>query len=241
MKILKRLFLVVVTIVIFTFLTAGYLGFVPVLSQIFGSDKPNDMGIYYDKNHLKKAQEKTKISYRALPSSTPLEKSLQFKNPTRVDADFSDQEITALANTQPWRYFPFASLQIKFDDGNYVRVSGFILKDKINDCLVALEVPSEARQYINKLVKYIPSRLPFYLVGKAAMDENKLSVFEVESLTLGRLKFPLSSINKYRPQIVGFIQKSLTSINGFYAKYAHPQEGQFKLEGDFPALQLSVQ
>ncbi len=241
MKTLKDIVLITLIIIVIGVLTIGYLGFIPILSQIFGSDKPNDMGIYYDKNHLKKAVEKTRITYRALPSSTSLEKSLQFQNPIRVDTDFSDHEITALANTQPWRYFPFTKLQIKFDDDNYVRISGIILKDKINDCLVAIDVPNEARQYIAKFIKFLPQRMPFYIVGKAAMDENRLSIFEVESLKLGRLNIPVSSINKYRPQIVNFIQESLTLIDGFYAKYAHPLDGQLKFEGNLPALQLSVQ
>ena len=242
----------------------GYLGLVPGVSTLFGSDKPRDLGIRYANEDKESARAKSQIVYETLPSDIPPQNSIQRMGKREISAEFTSAEATALMNNRPWKYFPYKNIQIKFNKDGSAEVSGIVLKDKIPGYGAYIGAPKEALDFA---IKYLPANPVFYLKMKAGLKDNKVSIFEPQIFELGRVSIPvnlflsfappsligqtfavdiggmisdLSKVKNKRDLIITYINGRISSIPGFYAKTASISDNKLLFDGTLAEKEATV-
>ena len=252
----KFLLILLIIIVLIPVSLLTYLGFMPVLSSLFGTDKPRDLGINFTKEDLKNVREKSQVEYTVLPDSNIPEDTRRFIGERKVNAEFTSSEITATLNNQPWKLWPYTNVQIRFNGDGSGEISGVLLKDKVPSYAETIGVPPEA---IDFAMKYLPNNPVFYVKMKATLENNKVGEFNPQSFEIGRMPMPLnlflaiggqSLVNKAYAQSLGDMEKDLSKvqnkkaqiisfINGrlnggfgkFYAKKAYFGENKLYFDG----------
>jgi hypothetical protein len=109
----------------------GYLGFVPGVSALFGSDKPRNLGITYTEADRGKAYEKNGVIAAALPKTKNIADSIRYEGKKEVSFTMTNAEITALINSSKWEYMPISELQINIHTDGVAEASGILHIDKI--------------------------------------------------------------------------------------------------------------
>jgi hypothetical protein len=258
----KVLLIIVAVIVLIVFLLLGYLGFIPGLSNLMGSNKPRDLGITYTEADRQSARDKSQVEYQALPDNTPDELSLQRIGSRPVTASFTSAEITALMNDRPYKYWPYEDVQMKFNADGSVEVSGSLIKDRVPGYAAAIGIP---KNVVERVMYYLPAHPVYYVKGKASLSENRVAIFEPEKFELGRMPMPLgmilsqsnSSMTAYaldtgelsgelaqtsgkKGKIIGYINDRLASIKGFFAKNAYCRENELYFDGMLNERELTT-
>jgi hypothetical protein len=248
-------------LLIVSVLILGYLGFVPVISNLFGSNKPKDLGIKHTETDRNSARIKGQVEWVALTEGEGGGGGYQLAGRRAVKTEFSSAEISALMNNRPWKYWPYKDVQVKFNKDGSGEISGIFLKDRLVGYGAKIEAPKEAVVFAQKL---LPTNTVFYLKGKAALKENEVILFEPEVFELGRLSLPvkmflsrgltkevlaieinqltedLAKIQNKKGLIVNYINQRLGQLNGFYAKEARAEEDKLIFEGSLPEREMTV-
>jgi hypothetical protein len=189
---MKKLFLLVLLLIIFLPVFAlGMMGFIPGLSSILGADKPRDLGVKYTTADLSSVRSKSQIEYATLPPSNSPLQTRQFIGAREITGEFSSAEITATLNNQNWVHWPYKNVQIKFNADGSGEISGILIKNKLPGYAAAIGIPTEALTFV---MKYLPTDPVFYVKMKATLENNKVGIFEPQSLQIGRITLPLGMI-----------------------------------------------
>lgn len=262
MKFLIKFFLLstIITLLL-PVLILGYFGFIPGISNIFGSNKPRDLGIRYSEADRASARNKSQIEYAVLAEGQGGEGGYQLSGSRAVKAEFSSAEISALMNNRPWKYWPYKDVQVKFNKDGSGEISGIFLKDRLVGYGAKIGAPKEAVAFVQK---FLPVNPVFYVKGRAALIDNKVTIFEPEAFELGRIKLPvnmflskvlvkevlaievgdlsgeLSKIQNKRAIIIDYINNRLASLSGFYAKNARFEENKLIFEGNLSEKEMTV-
>ncbi|OGD65168.1 hypothetical protein A2215_02460 [Candidatus Berkelbacteria bacterium RIFOXYA2_FULL_43_10] len=258
----KALLIIAGVIVLIVLLLLGYLGFIPGLSTLMGSNKPRDLGVTYTDADRQAARDRSQVEFQALPADTPDELSLQRIGSRPVTASFSSSEITALMNDRPYKYWPYKDVQIKFNADGTTEVSGALIKTRVPGYCAAIGIPKEM---VAKIMHYLPSEPIYYVKGKASLVDNKVAIFEPEKFELGRMPLPVgmflskadSSMTAYaldtnelssdlskasgkKAIIINYINDHLASIKGFFAKSAYSSEDKLNFDGNLNETELTT-
>lgn len=251
----KLIILILLIIVLAPVVVLGMTGLVPGLSSLLGTDKPRDLGIMYSPADLQSCRSKSQLQYETLDTIDPAG-SRQFSGARQVTAEFSSAEITATLNNQPWTYWPYRNIQVKFNADGSGEVSGTLLKDRVPGYAAAIGIPSQAVDFV---MKFFPANPVFYVKGKAALAENQVAVFEPQAFAIGRISLPvdrflalrgpdliapayaldiggmigeLGKVQDKKGLIVGYINGRLSSAFGsFYAKSAYFADDKLVFDG----------
>jgi len=262
---MKKLFLIFLLILILVpVFILGYLGLLPGLSALLGTNKPRDLGIKSTLTDLTSARGKSQIVYEVLPPETPPEKSREFSGSRPVKAEFSSAEVTALLNNRHWKYWPYENVQVKFNSDGSGEISGVLLKDLLPGYGAKIGAPKEA---IDLAMKFLPANPVFYVKGKATLSDNKVSLFEPEKFEIGRLSLPvemflsllppalvknvyaadtgdlageLAKVQNKRALIINYINQRIAQLSGFYAKSAYFAENKLVFDGNLSEKEATV-
>lgn len=242
----------------------GYLGFIPGLSNVFGSNSPRDLGVKYTEADRSSARAKTQIEYTVLPPETPVALSIQRFGSRAVNAEFSSNEISALMNNRPWKYWPYKNVQVKFNADGSAEVSGSLIKERIPGYMAAIDIPQEV---IDLTMKFLPPDPVFYVKGKATLQNNQVAIFEPQNFEIGRLPIPLGPILSFIPSlspkasfaanlddlnsqlsqvknkralIIDYINQRLKTITGFFSKNAGFGDNKLTFDGTLPQKEATV-
>src|SRR5688572_397367 len=129
-RVLKRIILIVAIPLGLIILVLGYLGFVPGVSAMFGSDKPVDLGVTPTDADRVRANQKFEQTMVELNGSTGLS-VLQ-----RADVESIDVRVTgAEAAAHIMERHPFSHLQIKVHADGSFESSGKIDRGRISGYL----------------------------------------------------------------------------------------------------------
>jgi hypothetical protein len=253
---MKFFFFLILLIILIPVVFLGFLGLMPGLSTLMGTDKPRDLGITYTQENLKSVRAKSQIEYKTLPDSAIPSQTRQFSGKREVSTEFTSAEITATMNNQPWKLWPYKNVQVEFNADGSAEVSGILLKDKISAYATVIGAPQQA---IDFAMKYLPANPVFYVKMTATLTDNKIGVFEPQTFEIGRIPLPvsmflamggdkliktayaqdpqamlleLSKISDKRQLIINFINDRLTGDFGnFYAKKAFFGNDKLSFEG----------
>jgi len=119
-KLMKMVVTLIVLLVVGAVLVLGYLGFVPGLSSVFGSDKPRDLGVTYTAQDKASFDQKIGGTFQTMTEPASDGKTLVFTDKkTAVNKSFTQEELTARLAAAEWKYMPLSSPQLRIkDDGS---------------------------------------------------------------------------------------------------------------------------
>lgn len=235
MKVLLGMFLGVLAIVFVLVMVAGYFGFVPGVSSLFGSSKPRDLAVVGTQTDYQSARQKSNIQRVDLPAGTPPEQSLKFTGQHPANFNLTDNEVTALLNTKSWRYFPVHECQVRFNADGTGEFSGILELDTLKDYAAARGYSEEDFEVVTEWVSrfaVVQKEMPFYIKGTASVGSPM--EFDVQKLELGRFSVPPSQLNDRKAQIINLIQEGLSRINGFSINKFNISNGQMHFDGTLP-------
>lgn len=237
---LRGIIIVLVAVIGAIVLAFGYLGFVPGVSSLFGSDKPRDLGIKATAADLQSANGKSGVKLVELPpSSTPVG-SIRYSGQVPVDNSFTDKELTALAGNSKWKYNPFQDVQIKIGNDGTVEASGILKVDRLQGYAAATGVSSEVVNAVMDKLELLPnSSPPFYIRGEGSVTNNGVSE-DIQQLEIGRVSVPSSLISDNKGAITSFLNDKITKIPGLSVKSATLSNGSVKFDGTLPATEETV-
>jgi len=230
---MKKIFYTFAILLILIILVLGYLGFVPGVSSIFGSNKPRDLGISARSSDEQSMAAKLDIKYTVLSSASSPQASLQLSGSKKLDTIFSDRELTGLMAQyeKAWKYYLISDAQVRFNADGTGEVSGILNVDRIYGYAAAAGLTAEeVKPWLDK-VKIFTSNPPIYLKGKAE-TKNGVLTGELQTLEIGRLPVP-ASILPNNAVMVDFIQNRLTKL-GIKIQNASIESGKVNFQGAIP-------
>lgn len=235
LKVLKILLLVVLIPVAVVVLILGYLGFVPGLSHLMGSDKPRDLGVVATAEDLKSAYGKSKETILELPASTPDSESVKFEGATTLNVSFTQQELTAFFNDCRWKYCMMTDSQMRTNPDGSVEVSGMLHLDRMEGYGRRFKLPMEQIKTAMDALKLAPASIPFYAKSDKPTGANGHVDLNLSSVEFGRLPVPSGLIADHDADVNGFVDGQISQVNGFSMKSADFNGGTLNFVGDYPA------
>jgi hypothetical protein len=218
----------------------GYLGFIPGIATIFGSDKPRDLNISYTSDDLKNSVEKIGTNLNSLPAgNTKVEDSVSYEGFRSINTSLSSQEITAYINNEKWKYFPVKDVQIKFNNDDSVEISGLIIKDRLENYIKATKVKDSEYSEIKKYLIVPVNTVPFYVKGNIEIVNNKVTL-NSETLEIGKLTIDNAVINNNKTAFQQFIEDRINFIPNLKVTSGKINDGKLSLIGTVPEKELSA-
>lgn len=232
MKLIKIILGSVLALVIVAVLVLGYLGFIPGLSHIFGSDKARDLGVRTTSESLGSASKKIMLAavtgsvFNGSAPGTPV----SLAGSHSVDVNLSSEEITSLLQEMFYNLNQIAQdLQIKINSNGTVEASGILNFQKLNQFI------SDPR--LDEVIKYAKkyqifgSTAIFYISGSGSVTNNQASV-NISQVQIGRVNVPIKNdMNQVADTLV---QRNIRNVPGFSIDSASFNNGQLHLVGQLP-------
>lgn len=238
MGFLKIFGIAVLAVMVVLVLVGGYFGFIPGVSNIFGSNKPRDLGAVYAQSDYQSARNKMGTNITELPPEAPPEQSIRITNINNVNINLTQNEVNAIVNINEWKYYPVTNCQVNIHTDNTVEFSGIILKDRVENCAKALGASDNDIQVLMSYVRYVPTNPIVYFVGTFTIIENKVTILEVNELQIGRLSF-LNQFQEKRVQIIQIVESWLAQSANFKIRTCRFVNGQLQYEGSIPDVAIS--
>ena len=236
MKVVLGIFIGIVTVVVVIVLVAGYFGFVPGISNIFGSNKPRDLGVTATHADYLSVTAKDQIQRIDLPADTPPDQSLSFSGTQGANFNITQAEATALLNYNPWPYFALKDCQVRFNDDGTGEMSGILEIDKMHDYAIGRGYSDTDYNNILKYVQtysVVQKEMPFYVKGTGSVVNGVIS-FDFTKLEIGRLSIPVSQLNDHKASLLDAANKAMSKVPGFSVKNFSIEGGQMHFDGTLP-------
>ena len=232
---MKKLFSFILILIFVLVFFLGYIGFIPVISEILGTNKPKDLGIKYSDSDKTTAVEKLQVKFSQL-SPNAKEKGLVLKGFHPVDKTFSSQELTALADTRQKQFglFPFKNAQIKINKDGTAEGSAVLEFNTAVDFLQDLGVSlKQINQAVDKF-KILKGEIPVYL--KVSGDvSNNVSNIAVKSVEISKIRVPQPLVNLYGPNLNNLVEDVIAKRKPHYGiKSLKIEDGKVHFNGTSP-------
>ena len=253
---MKRILVRIIIVVIIILLIGGYLGFIPGISNLFGSNRPRNLGVNCDPKDFESAKRKTGVSFIALEPNSPLKDSIKFSGKRSINTQLTSEELTSLVREIKWKYLPLKKISMKVNNDGYLETSSVIEGSKVTAALKAYNIipetsfmiPSiyenvyalDGKEGINKFYstidmvsKFLKSNPSFYTKAKANIYNNKLIDFKIDAVYLGRLN--ITGIAKTSEgSIKGLIEDMLNNTPGLFISSLTFKDMKVHMEGTIP-------
>jgi len=235
-RFLKWLSITLGVLIIIIVLVGGYFGLVPGVSSIFGSDKPEDLGVTYTEADRLSGRAKAGWEVNELSSDLPPEESYSFTGQNAVDTTFNQRELTAWAN-DPWTYFPLSDCQIRVNDDNTVEFSGRLNIGKLHEWIDAMGVADQYSELIDDYLRWFMwGNPPFYVKLSASVANGQVINPQIYSAHVGRFSVPTSLIEGNIDELVDYAMWQANNIDGFSVEAAEIVDGGINFVGTMPAV-----
>lgn len=220
-KVLKVIGFLFLTSIIVVVLVLGYLGFVPGVSALFGSNKPRNLGVKYTAKDLETAQ--TKLGQKVVePQGNPYE---HFKNAPghEVDTTLTQEEYSAHIE----QIHPVSDFQIKLD-GESFEMSGRIDKSRIPAFVRTWGITEASDgEILDAINKFYPGDPVFYLAGTGGAKKDDLQV-NITKAELGRLPIPA---DQAREVVEAYTELLFNQVPGFSVEESTVENGKLHFKG----------
>lgn len=203
-RIIKTVLMLIVLVLVGAVFYAGWLGFIPGLSSLLGANKPRDLGVTYvpadlDSFMAKKKMQQLELDYADAPTnpSDPDYKYV-FTDPVAIDEVFTQEEVTARINETTWSGMPFTNVQVKFNDGGNIEISGKILSDKVKEFIATIGGVGYSDEDVDTGLKWL-NRMAgdpaVYINAEAQVVDNRLQL-TINEAKINRWTAPADAANR---------------------------------------------
>jgi len=211
---MKTIGVIIVILLIGAVLVLGYMGFVPGLSDLMGTNKPRDLGVKYTNSDLASINAKTGVTYTTLPSSTPAEDSEVVSGSHPLQTTVTQEEITAMVNDHSgkWKAYPVSDAQVKINDDGTMEMTGVLRVDRLEEYIAATGASGEEVEQALSAAKTFGANPSFY--GKWDLQVvNGQVTGDIEKLTIGNVDVPQNQLDEYKPLLFDAIEGRLRQLN----------------------------
>lgn len=233
MKFLKWFGITIGAIVIVAVLVLGYLGFVPGVSNLFGSNKPKDLGVTYTEADYASAHARNGTTHTVLPSGTTSENSITFSGQHPVNTTYTQAEMNALINYRRWEFYPLKDCQLRINPDNTVEFSGVIIIDRIKGYLEGLKQDENNLDVITNYLKFIPGNPAFYIRGTLEVSNGQIINTQIIQFKVGNLSLT-KQVQDNLLKIIDAAYSQINSYPGFTINTLKFVNGQVQFIGTLP-------
>ncbi len=237
-RVLKAVLGVFAFLLLGVVLFAGWLGLVPGLSLIMGSNTAKDLGVHYTDADFSSYQAKTSavfIDFSEAPDNPakPGKKAVFAVPKTTTDMTLTDQEITAALNSINWAWMPLNNPQVKFSDGS-LEASGTINMAHITDFVHFIGGVGYDDAAVQKAVDYgkkTVGNAPIYIKAAASVENDTLTL-QLQEVKIGRFTVPKDIANKV---LRTGTTNAIVKADNFEAKKVTFTNGELHFSGTYPS------
>lgn len=225
---------ILVIIVLGVVLVGGYFGFIPGVSNLFGSNKPKDLGVKYTQADYQSGHAKTGSVITDLPSNASPEQSIKYSGSHPVNITFTQAEFNALINNHPWKYYPFKDCQFRINADGTAEFSAVLLTDRLSDYAKSTGTSTLSAKIIEDYLSKVPGNPTVYTKGKASIVNGQIVNSDISEFQVGRISVPADQLQSNKSSFVSTAQQQMKTIPGFSVKNFSMANGQVKFEGTLP-------
>ncbi|MFA4827305.1 MAG: hypothetical protein WC596_03615 [Candidatus Shapirobacteria bacterium] len=222
--------LIILLLLSLPILFVGYLGFIPRISSILGSNQPRDLGVKATSADLDSVNRQNGIAYQKLADNSP--SSILYSGQKDVSVSLTSPEITALANSPKWKYYLVKDVQIKINPDGSGEVSGILLLDRLPGYLEAAGLSSELAKTAADAL-HLQGNPPFYFKGMVTVTDNQITL-NTQKIEIGRVPIPSKFIIDNQFYLVELANARRQSVPGLNIKSLNLSDGKFNFIGTIP-------
>ncbi len=231
-KIPNKWLIIAAVFILVPILILGYLGFVPLVSDIMGATTPVDLGVKVTEKDYASASAKLGRERETLPASKTPEESLKFTGSHKVDTEFTQEEATVTMQTRKYRYNPIGNdFQVRFNDDGTVEASGTLKLSNFRKYGKATGVSDEQADEIMGKAGLIKVNPAFYVKGTGYVANNRVYL-DVKEAKLGRLSLPSDALESN--YVKRFVEDRIENIPGLDVESLKVEDGKLKFNGNYP-------
>ncbi|HOQ99563.1 MAG TPA: hypothetical protein PLJ35_12145 [Anaerolineae bacterium] len=225
--------IVILLIVGVVVLGLGYLGLVPGVAGLFGSDRPRDLGVRYTAADLASGNAKSGTKTTALPAGSAPQASYQSGGSIPVQAAFTDEELTAIIaeRAKQWAYFPVSDAQIKIGDDGTVQAAGVLRVDRAYGCATALGFSTQAVDTALSTLKVLNGNVPVYVRGTGSVSNGQV-IADLQQVEVGRLTVPAGLLGD--KALIATTIEQVIEASGVSANSVTFANGELRFDGSKP-------
>lgn len=228
MSTLKKVGLGVLGVIVLLVLVAGYFGFVPGVSAVFGSNKARDLGVVATPELYKAVNDKLALVRTGDPLTAG---TVSYSGSHALTGSFSSEEITSAIAEGTWKNDPIAGdFQMKIHADGSVEAAGLLDRARLDDYLRATGF-TDVLAYTGTF-SMLPAQVPFYVSGTASITNNKLDL-QLTSAELGRLPLPTNAAAASAVESV--VDRRIAAIPGLNISSLTFSNGELNFKGMYPA------
>lgn len=230
---MKKLLKIIIVLVLLAVLVLGYLGFVPGLSALMGTNKPIGLGAVISTESLNSADSKVNVTRQAMAGQAPAGKNIVYEGSHIANVSLSSDEFSSLLQAGGWEFSGAVSdIQIKLDNSGKVEASALVDIGKLENYLnnTGLVNTKDFKTYTDK-IKVFETTAPVYMAGTGEVVNNKVKL-NLESVKIGRLPIPMTSESS--GYLIGLLERRINNIPGFRVDSAKVVAGQLDFKGSLP-------
>lgn len=194
----------VVVVVIVAILVLGYLGFVPLLSDLMGVNNPVNLGVKYTQSDLDSARSKLGLTIDNSSSSNST--SIKILKTAPVKTQLNSAEVTALINyiADNWKNSPIKNIQVLINSDGSVEVSGTIIPNRFDGFAAAVNMSNSTLNDIKPLVSMVQTNPSFYTKFSFSITNGTVSS-SFNTIQIGKVTVPADDMAKVQPAFNNFV------------------------------------
>ena len=233
MKALKIAGITILAVVVVVVLVIGYFGFMPGVSNIFGSNQPRDLGVKYTAADYASAHAKNGTTHTVITSSTSPENSIKFSGSHPVNTVYTQAEFNAEINNRQWEYYPLEKCQLRINPDNTVEFTGIIKMDRVKGYMQALKVSDSNMRTVMEYLQKVPTDPAFYTKGTLEIANSKIVTSQISDFKVGNVSLT-DQVRQETPNIVNAAYGQINAYPGFTVKTLKFSGGKVQFEGTLP-------
>ena len=239
MKVLLGFIIGIVAVVVVIILVAGYFGFVPGVSNIFGSNKPVNLGTTYTAQDYKSAVAKSGVQLLNNVDTVSLEETQKIYGPAKqVNVDFTPAEVLALLNDKTHApNFPLKDFQLRVNPDGTAEVAAVLMMDNLDKYGTTHGVNTGSMKEVLDTVKkagIIAKEVPIYIKGNASVVNGQMSL-DADAVKIGRLPISADTVNNNETDIINYFNNHEKDVPGFSVKNFAIVGGKIHFDGTLPS------
>ena len=222
MKKFLLLFVLLIVVLIATpFLAAKY----------FLEVEPKDLGVKYTDTDRTQSYLKNGVMAINMAKTDSISQSVRYEGKKEVSFSLTQEEITALINSNTWQYQPVGSVQIKINSDGVGEASGVLFVDRILPFVSLTHSTGEIEGVMGKFG--IANKTTFYLKGGVEVKNNKVK-FSSQGVEIGRIKVPDSYVSQNLSTIESFVESRINAVPGLFVEELNLNSGKVNFKGTMP-------
>jgi hypothetical protein len=239
MKFLKGLGITVAALIVVAVLVLGYFGFVPGVSNLFGSNQPRDLGVTYSMADYNSAHAKNGTNHTIISGNPSPQDSIQFSGQHPVNTTYTQSEFNALINYRQWAYYPLKECQLKINPDGSLEFSGVVDVSRVKGYMQALNVSESDLKTVTDYLKYIPGDAAVYASGKFEIIDGRIVNSDITEFKVGKLDIT-GQLQNNLPSLVDAVYSQMDAYPGFSVKTLTFHNGEVQFQGTLPDSARSV-